>query len=58
MSIDPAALNVTKSVDTRGTACPGPLLEAKRGSACALSPSNVGRTQISQRSRRKPWWQS
>ena len=26
-------LNVSKVVDARGTACPGPLLEAKRGMA-------------------------
>lgn len=26
-------LNVNKSVDARGTACPGPLLEAKKGIA-------------------------
>jgi len=27
------SLNVSKVVDARGTACPGPLLEAKRGMA-------------------------
>jgi tRNA 2-thiouridine synthesizing protein A len=27
------ALSVAKTVDARGTACPGPLLEAKRGMA-------------------------
>ena len=27
------ALNIDKVVDARGTACPGPLLEAKRGMA-------------------------
>jgi tRNA 2-thiouridine synthesizing protein A len=30
MSLDPSTLNVNKVVDARGTACPGPLLEAKR----------------------------
>lgn len=31
------ALNVAKQVDARGTACPGPLLEAKRGiAACPV----------------------
>ncbi len=29
-SVELAALEVEKSVDARGTACPGPLLEAKR----------------------------
>jgi tRNA 2-thiouridine synthesizing protein A len=33
MSVDLAALKVDKMVDARGTACPGPLLEAKRGMA-------------------------
>ncbi|HUI38786.1 MAG TPA: sulfurtransferase TusA family protein, partial [Thermoplasmata archaeon] len=28
-----AALKVEKTIDARGTACPGPLLEAKRGIA-------------------------
>jgi len=28
-----SALDVSKVVDARGTACPGPLLEAKRGMA-------------------------
>ena len=27
------ALEIDKTVDARGTACPGPLLEAKRGMA-------------------------
>ena len=31
------ALDISKAVDARGTACPGPLLEAKRGIAdCAV----------------------
>lgn len=31
------ALEIAKEVDARGTACPGPLLEAKRGvAACAV----------------------
>ncbi len=29
--IDLAGLNVSKVVDARGSACPGPLLEAKKG---------------------------
>jgi len=33
MSIDRSTLNVDKTVDARGSACPGPLLEAKRGMA-------------------------
>lgn len=33
MSIDPNAIKVAKIVDARGTACPGPLLEAKRAIA-------------------------
>jgi len=33
MSVDLTALKVDKTVDARGTACPGPLLEAKRGIA-------------------------
>lgn len=31
MSVDLTALKVDKTVDARGSACPGPLLEAKRG---------------------------
>jgi len=30
MALDIATLKVAKTVDARGTACPGPLLEAKR----------------------------
>lgn len=30
MSVDLNAIVVGKSVDARGTACPGPLLEAKK----------------------------
>ena len=33
MSVDLTSLKVDKTVDARGTACPGPLLEAKRGMA-------------------------
>ncbi len=33
MSVDPNSLKVDKTVDARGTACPGPLLEAKRAIA-------------------------
>ncbi len=33
MSVDLTALKVDKKVDARGTACPGPLLEAKRAMA-------------------------
>jgi TusA-related sulfurtransferase len=33
MSTQLSELKVDKSVDARGTACPGPLLEAKRGMA-------------------------
>ncbi|HVO35034.1 MAG TPA: sulfurtransferase TusA family protein [Gemmatimonadales bacterium] len=33
MSLDLSTLTVSKTVDARGTACPGPLLEAKRGIA-------------------------
>lgn len=33
MTIDRSTLKVDKTVDARGTACPGPLLEAKRGMA-------------------------
>jgi len=33
MSIDLTALKVDKTVDARGSACPGPLLEAKRAMA-------------------------
>lgn len=33
MARDLATLTVNKTVDARGTACPGPLLEAKRGIA-------------------------
>ena len=33
MSIDLMALKVDKTVDARGSACPGPLLEAKRAMA-------------------------
>jgi tRNA 2-thiouridine synthesizing protein A len=35
MAIDPSALKIEKVVDARGTACPGPLLEAKRAIAGA-----------------------
>ncbi len=38
MTIDLKALTPTKTVDARGTACPGPLLEAKR--AMASVPAN------------------
>ncbi len=31
MSTDLTSLNVAKVVDARGSACPGPLLEAKKG---------------------------
>ncbi len=30
MAIDPKTLTPARTVDARGTACPGPLLEAKR----------------------------
>jgi tRNA 2-thiouridine synthesizing protein A len=33
MSLDPKTLQIAKTVDARGTACPGPLLEAKRAIA-------------------------
>jgi tRNA 2-thiouridine synthesizing protein A len=33
MAIDLKTLKPTKTVDARGTACPGPLLEAKRAMA-------------------------
>jgi TusA-related sulfurtransferase len=33
MTIDLKTINPTKTVDARGTACPGPLLEAKRAMA-------------------------
>ena len=33
MALDIATLKVVKTVDARGTACPGPLLEAKRAIA-------------------------
>lgn len=33
MTIDLKTLNLAKTVDARGTACPGPLLEAKRAMA-------------------------
>jgi tRNA 2-thiouridine synthesizing protein A len=33
MSLDLSTLTVNKTVDARGTACPGPLLEAKRAIA-------------------------
>lgn len=33
MSVDLTALKVDRKVDARGTACPGPLLEAKRAMA-------------------------
>lgn len=33
MNIDPNTLNVARIVDARGTACPGPLLDAKRAMA-------------------------
>ncbi len=35
MSNDLTKLDVAKTVDARGTACPGPLLEAKRGITAA-----------------------
>ncbi len=38
MATDLTTLKVTKTVDARGTACPGPLLEAKR--AMAAVPAN------------------
>ncbi len=38
------ALKVDKSVDARGTACPGPLLEAKR--AMAKVPKNGGILEV------------
>ncbi len=33
MAIDLKSLNLAKTADARGTACPGPLLEAKRAMA-------------------------
>ncbi len=33
MSVDLSTVKVAKTVDARGTACPGPLLEAKRAMA-------------------------
>ncbi len=33
MAVDLSTLKADKTVDARGTACPGPLLEAKRGIA-------------------------
>jgi tRNA 2-thiouridine synthesizing protein A len=33
MALDMATISVAKTVDARGTACPGPLLEAKRAIA-------------------------
>ncbi len=33
MAIDPSTARVDKTIDARGTACPGPLLEAKRAIA-------------------------
>jgi tRNA 2-thiouridine synthesizing protein A len=33
MALDLATITVSKTVDARGTACPGPLLEAKRAIA-------------------------
>ena len=33
MALDLKTMAVSKTVDARGTACPGPLLEAKRGIA-------------------------
>jgi len=33
MAVDLKTLKIDKTVDARGTACPGPLLEAKRGIA-------------------------
>jgi tRNA 2-thiouridine synthesizing protein A len=33
MTLDISALKVDKTIDARGTACPGPLLEAKRAIA-------------------------
>jgi tRNA 2-thiouridine synthesizing protein A len=33
MTIDLTTIKATKTVDARGTACPGPLLEAKRAMA-------------------------
>ncbi len=33
MALDPSTLTIAKTVDARGTACPGPLLEAKRAMA-------------------------
>jgi len=33
MALDLATLTASKTVDARGTACPGPLLEAKRAIA-------------------------
>ncbi len=38
------ALNVDKVVDARGTACPGPLLDAKRG--MAKVPKNGGVLEV------------
>lgn len=37
---DPSVLEVTKVVDARGSACPGPLLEAKK----AIGTVSVGQT--------------
>lgn len=52
MSVDLTALKVDKTVDARGTACPGPLLEAKRGIAAVpvggimeVMSSDVGTTE-------------
>jgi tRNA 2-thiouridine synthesizing protein A len=50
--IDLKSLKVDKTVDARGTACPGPLLEAKRGMAAVpmsgileVLSSDVGTTE-------------
>ena len=38
--LDPDSLEVAKTVDARGSACPGPLLEAKK----AIGTVSVGQT--------------
>ncbi len=38
--INPAGIEVTRTVDARGSACPGPLLEAKK----AIGSVSVGQT--------------
>jgi TusA-related sulfurtransferase len=52
MALDLATLKPAKTIDARGTACPGPLLEAKRamadvpvGSVLEVLSSDVGTTE-------------